>query len=99
MENSALTYKFCVGDRVVFTNDFGVCWGIRTVMHLDERTGGPTYHAVPTDCPWFSVPERNFTLATAEDEEAAKLPYEEMWTYFQEKYGFKPTLEQLGGCS
>lgn len=91
-------HKFSVSDRVVFTNDFGVCWGIRTVLRLDERTGEPTYYTTPTDCPWYSVPERNFSPATPEDEEAQKLPDAEMRAYFQERYGFKPTAEQLGGC-
>lgn len=92
-------HKFKVGDKVVYTNDFGVCWGVKTIVSLeyrpttrdDDGPQRPTYHYEGTDTPWFSVDERNFTLAEPGDLTATA---EEL----QAKYGFTPTVEQLGGC-
>lgn len=82
-------HKFSVGDKVIFTNDFGVCWGVKEITGLDERTGRPTYFFEPTDTPWFSSGEEHFTLAVAEDLTASA--YE-----LQQKYGFTPT--EWFGC-
>jgi hypothetical protein len=90
-----MQYKFNVGDKVVFVNDFGVCWGVKTVTALDERTNRPTYHYAESDTPWCSVGEENFILADAED---LTVDINENWNFFQKKYGWKPTVEQLGGC-
>lgn len=84
-------HKYNVGDKVVFTNIFGVCWGIKTITRQDIRTNRPTYYYVPTDTPWFSTNEENLTLADAED-----LANEGNYTYFQNKYGFTPT--ETYGC-
>ena len=89
-----MTYKFAVGDRVVYTNDFGVCWGVKTVTELDTRGHGPTYHYEGSDTPWFSVDEKNFAPANKSDIFAHDHGYD--W-YFQ-KYEWTPTLEQMGGC-
>jgi len=91
-----MKYKFAVGNKVIFTNDFGVCWGVKTIIALDERTGKPTYHYADSDTPWFSVHEDNLVEADSDDLERPDVS--ENWSYFQEKYGWKPTLEQLGGC-
>ena len=90
-----MEYKFKVGDKVVFVNDFGVCWGVKEIIALDERTNRPTYHYADSDTPWFSVCETNFVLA---DEEDLSLEFDENWQFFQKKYGWKPTTDQLGGC-
>lgn len=92
-------HQFKVGDKVVFTNDFGVCWGIRIITELvwfpvtrdDDGPKKPRYHFVPTDCPWYPTGEENLKLADAWDLQASA---EEL----QAKYGFIPTIEQLGGC-
>jgi hypothetical protein len=91
-----INHKFNINDKVIFTNDFGVCWGVKTIIELDERCGKPTYHYADSDTPWFSVYENNFVLADEED--LKRLDFRENWDYFQTKYGWKPTLEQLGGC-
>ena len=113
-----MTHRYAIGDKVIFTNDFGVCWGVRTITGLDSRSDRPTYYTTPTDAPWFSIDERNLTPATDTDiavsESIAKGQRVRQvdvgqvdvgqgdvgeWDYFQRKYGFKPTLEQLGGCA
>lgn len=84
-----MTHRFKVGDKVIFTNDFGVCWGVKTITALDERTGKPTYHYEPTETPWFSTNEIHLTPATAEDLTATA-------EQLQQKYGFTPT--EWYGC-
>lgn len=90
-----MKHKFKAGDQVVYTNDFGVCWGVKTITALYERTGGPTYHYKDSDTPWFSVSENNFTLATPDDLRAQEDGDSD---YFQRAHGFTPTVEQMGGC-
>ena len=77
-------HKYKIGDKVIFVNDFGVCWGVKTITGLDERSGRPTYHYEPTDTPWFSTNEENLILASRSDLRASQ---EEL----QVKYGFMPT--------
>ena len=84
-----MKYKFKVGDKVIYTNDFGVCWGVKVISALDERSGKPTYFHEGTDTPWFSVEENHYTLAEPEDLTAT--PQE-----LQAKYGFTPT--EWYGC-
>jgi len=92
-----IDHKFKVGDQVIYTNDFGVCWGIKTITSLEYRStsrddDGPqtlTYHYEGSDTPWYSVDESNFTLADTEDFNATA---EEL----QQKYGFTPT--EWFGC-
>lgn len=98
-------HKFSIGDKVVFTNDFGVCWGIKTITACETRTYDlwgedktvPVYHYEGSDTPWFGVSEENLVLADDED-----LLMQHWWfgvdEHFQNKYGFTPTVEQLGGC-
>lgn len=92
---SKVRHKFSIGDQVVYTNPFGVCWGVKTITALDERSGRPTYHYEGSDTPWFSVGEENFKPASAADMAAHHAGDD---TYFQETHGFTPTIEQLGGC-
>ena len=79
-----MNHKFAVGDKAIFVNDFGVVWGIKTFIALDERSGKPTYHYEGSDTPWYSVDENNFITPEPED---FSLSREELQT----KYGFKPT--------
>jgi len=99
-----MAHKFKVGDRVIYTNDFGVCWGVKTITECTSRPWTredypqrPTYHYEGSDTPWFSVDENNFKLATEHD-----LMMADWWfgaeDYFQTTHGFIPTVGQLGGC-
>lgn len=89
-------HRFAIGDKVVFTNTFGVCWGVKTITALDERTGRPTYHYTPTDTPWFSTDEQHLTIADHDDLVMDMWGLEHKWSYFQDKYGFIPT--EWYGC-
>ena len=91
-----IRYKFSVGDKVILTNDFGVCWGVRTIIGLDIRSYRPTYHIRPTDTPWFSDNEDNLILADEEDLIMDTWGFDQTWEYFQNKYGFTPT--EWYGC-
>lgn len=91
-----MNHRFAVGDSVVYTNDFGVCWGVKTIIELDERSGEPTYHYAGSDTPWFSVSERN--LAPADEEDLLHLDIDQHWDYFQKKHGFELLPEEMGGC-
>ncbi len=86
---SAVVHKYAVGDKVVFVNDFGVCWGVKTISALDERSDRPTYHYEGSDTPWFSSAEEHFRPATPEDLQATGAE-------LQAKYGFIPT--EYYGC-
>lgn len=96
-------HRFKPGDQVVYTNDFGVCWGVKTIVHCalkptsrhDEGPQAPCYHYEGTDTPWFPVDEKKLKPATAEDLARAVIGDDE---YFQREHGFTPTVEQLGGC-
>jgi len=94
-ETVDVKHKFSIGDKVVFTNDFGVCWGVKTITEQEKRCGAPTYHYEDSETPWFSTNERNFILATTEDIHAQERSDDH---YFQTTHGFQPTLDQLGGC-
>ena len=83
-----IEHKFKIGDKVVYTNDFGVCWGIETISELAQRTDGPTYHTLESDMPWFSVNERNYKLATQADLDAYERGDDD---YFQRVHGFEPS--------
>lgn len=93
------THKFNVGDQVVFTNCFGVCWGVKKITSLewrpttrdDEGPQKPCYHYEDTDTPWYPVDEDHLTLATEEDLVMDKKDYLERNSYFQRRYGFTPT--------
>lgn len=89
------THAFAVGDRAVFTNEYGVCFGVKTITSLETRSydfHGQTvtklcYHYEDTDTPWFPSEERFFKLATEEDLTAT--PAE-----LHKKHGFPTTEEQ-----
>lgn len=91
-----MQHKYKVGDKVVFTNTFGVCWGVVTITELASRTEKPTYFYEPTDTPWFSTQEEHLTLADEEDLIMSRWGFDQAWGYFQAKYGFKPT--EWFGC-
>lgn len=84
-----MTHKFKIGDKVIFTNVFGVCFGVNTISGLDVRTNRPTYFYEESDTPWFSTCETNLQLA---DEEDFGMSNEEL----QAKYGFTP--KEYFGC-
>lgn len=84
-----MEYKFAVGDKVIYVNDFGVVWGVKTIIELDERTRKPTYYYEGSETPWYSVNEENFLPATEDDLTASR-------EALQEKYGFTPT--EYYGC-
>jgi len=62
---SNLQPKFKVGDKVTYTNEFGVRFPGRTVKgvvfnflpHIPI-----SYDVVPTDCPWFPKNEGHLSL-------------------------------------
>lgn len=56
-----MNHQFKVGDKVHYTNDQGVYWGVRTITELDSRGDRPTYYIAPTDTPWYAVSERCFS--------------------------------------
>lgn len=92
-------HKYPIGSKVVYTNDFGVCWGVKTITEHSDiiygESGVPTYFYEGTDTPWCPVSEKNLKLANGVDLIADQTSND---LYFQEIHGFKPTLEQLGGC-
>jgi hypothetical protein len=57
-----MKYKFKNGDRVLYTNSNGVCFGEKTIIKLSQRSNKPTYYITPTDTPWFSVREDQLQL-------------------------------------
>jgi hypothetical protein len=54
--------RFKVGDQVIYTNDYGLCWGLKTIERLDPPDKwGHLYYITPTDTPWMYVREPNLT--------------------------------------
>jgi hypothetical protein len=91
-----LAYKFAPGDKVVYTNEFGVCWGVKTIKSLDVWEDGlPRYYIEPTETPWCSVAERNLVSADAEDLIMDLWGFDRKRAYFQEKYGWPTPQEDL----
>ena len=98
-------HKFKIGDKVIYTNSFGVCWGVKTIKSLetfpvtrnDNGPHIPAYHYEGSDTPWCPTQEDRFVPADAQDLEWAK-DANRHDQRFQDKYGFTPTIEQLGGC-
>ena len=92
-----MTHKYQEGDKVVFTNEFGVCWGVRTITGLcDPYTEGgePRYFIEPTDCPWFSTAESTLTKAGDRDIVVDQMSGPLRDAYFQKTYGRPTTREQ-----
>jgi hypothetical protein len=55
---SAPAPKYKVGDRVIWTNVYGVCWGERTITEvLEPDKWEQRYMITPTDTPWMYVRE------------------------------------------
>lgn len=59
-QDSPAAPRYKLGDRVVWTNSYGVCWGIRTISEVGEPDKfGHRYYITPTDTPWMYVREAN----------------------------------------
>lgn len=74
------TTQFSVGDRVTYTNEFGVVFRGRTVTEVVRIPDDPEaygtwagqtrYYISPTDAPWFPVRERELTLEVSAHDRA-----------------------------
>ena len=56
--------KFNIGDKVIYTNDNGVCFGEKTITDVREISYSETgygYKIEPTDTPWYYFKEEEFT--------------------------------------
>ncbi len=63
-----MEYKFKVGDKVIFTNDYGVVIrGVKTILSIDADADHARYYIKPTDSPWYSVRERNLSPANEQE--------------------------------
>ena len=58
---------FKIGQKVIYINDYGVCWGEKEVIGIDNSWYGldssPRYYIEPTEAYWFPVNERNLRAA------------------------------------
>lgn len=60
--------KFKVGDKVVFTNDYGVVFPGREITEVvvwcdgDYENDYWRYHVTPTDTPWYPHKEKHLSL-------------------------------------
>ncbi|MES0207910.1 hypothetical protein NKJ93_02270 [Mesorhizobium sp. M0028] len=58
--------KFKTGDKVTFTNEYGVVFTGKTITKLDTEWKGidqtPRYFYTPSDSPWFSVSQDRLSL-------------------------------------
>ncbi len=88
-----VTYKFKVGDVVIFVNDFGVVWRwtISECVPYIKSNGKvvPAYHHEGTQTPWFPTEESKLVKAKRSD---LSMSDDEL----QAKYGFTPT--EWYGC-
>lgn len=86
-------YKFKIGDKVIFVNDFGVVylWTIAELTTWEKLDGTevPAYHPEGTQTPWYPYEQSRLKKATKVD---LLLTPEQL----QQKYGFKPT--EWYGC-
>lgn len=97
----AVTYLYAVGDRVIYTNEFGVCFGVKTITALDTRTYDlwskdktiPVYIYEGMDTPWCGVKEDR--LQPADEEDLAMHGHQGSAEYFFQKYGRLTTREEL----
>jgi hypothetical protein len=98
-----MSHRYKVGDKVIFTNIFGVCWGVKTITSLEYRPTTrddngpqrPCYHYANSDTPWFPTDEETLRLADEEDLIMDLWGFGDL-SFFQRKYGFKPT--ETYGC-
>ena len=56
--------KFKVGDKVDFTNDYGVFFPNKTITGIEywDSSPEPRYYYEPSDSPWFASRESHFAL-------------------------------------
>ena len=90
-ETQKLDYRFAIGDQVIYTNAFGVCFGVKVITGRESRNGRPCYHYAGSDTPWFAVDQGQLQLATDED---LHLPLEAL----QAKYGSASDQALLEAC-
>ena len=87
---SDVQHKFALNDAVVYTNEYGVCFGIKRIVALSYTgSGGPAYVYENMDTPWSPVEEDRLKHAT--DEDIAHYGDRE---WFQKTHGFPTTQEQ-----
>lgn len=94
--------KFKPGDQVIYTNEYGMCWGVQDIegVEWDIRRQTYVYTYENMDTPWSPVDEERLQPADEEDVTHPKCVhpadawYDETWPYFQAKYGFPTTDEQ-----
>jgi hypothetical protein len=61
-EREAINPKFKIGEKVFFTNSYGVKIGERTVTKIVSWYGDDCrYYTTPTDAPWFPTDESLLT--------------------------------------
>ncbi len=85
-------HKFNVGDKVVFTNDYGICFGVYTVRAKIPHRTVPMYSVGSEDGERVRACDDNLSKA---DEDDLNIPDAVASDFFREKYGRKPTQEQL----
>lgn len=58
--------KFKAGDKVIYTNDYGVCWGEREILRAEFWQGDGyidwKYYINEKDSHWAPVSEKNLKL-------------------------------------
>ncbi|WP_130537728.1 hypothetical protein [Thiomicrorhabdus indica] len=54
-------FKYKVGDRLYYTNAFGVQWGLKEIVGREMTEFGAQYYISPTETPWCSISERLLT--------------------------------------
>ncbi|QIG76554.1 hypothetical protein EVC27_029 [Rhizobium phage RHph_I1_6] len=84
-----MLFNYKPGDKVIYLNDFGVCWGVKIITEQADWGYGPAYLHEGSDTPWYRVPERNYLPADEADLTASN-------EQLQSKYGFTPT--EWFGC-
>ena len=82
------THRFHKGQKVIYVNEFGVCFGFKTITELTVINDQPCYHYEGSDTPWFAKKESEFRAAADEDLTASAVEP-------QLKYGFETSREQL----
>ena len=83
--------EYADGDKVIFVNDYGVCWGVKTILKSEmDSVRGLIYYVEDSACPWYGSRPHNFRPADAEDLSKETTNLDFTWKYFQDKYGFKP---------
>lgn len=91
-------YKFPIGAKVVYTNGYGVCFGVKTITKHDESGFHrkpyklrPAYHYEGEDTPWCPTEEDRFVLADEHDIIAQK---HGQMNYLQLKHGRESTMAE-----